>query len=162
MNGLVFAYQQNTLNVFEQKFLMLFFCKYFHCYFSKTNAAWSTVTPTVLHSCTCLICLFSITIFGCKFEILLITWLEAININTVFATLRLSLLAIRHFLPFSKLEFTAASRRVIESPEAVRFVSSANNRGFVFDRHCGKSLMYNKRNYALNRALWHTISTHFL
>jgi hypothetical protein len=41
-------------------------------------------------------------------------------------------------------------------------VSSANNRGFVFDRHCGKSLMYNKRNYALNRALWHTISTHFL
>jgi hypothetical protein len=25
-------------------------------------------------------------------------------------------------------------------------VSSANNRGFVFDRHWGKSLMYNKKN----------------
>ena len=34
----------------------------------------------------------------------------------------------------------------MESPEAVRFVSSANNRGFVFVRHWGKSLMHNKNN----------------
>ena len=56
---------------------------------------------------------------------------EPININSVFAALRLSLLVINHFLRFSKLEFAAASRSVKEFTEAVRFVSSANVRGFV-------------------------------
>ena len=60
--------------------------------------------------------------------------------------MRLNLLAISHFLSFSKSEFTAASRSVTEMPEAVRFVSSANNHGFVFDKHWGKSLIYNKKN----------------
>ena len=55
-------------------------------------------------------------------------------------------MAIGHFLRFSKSEFTASSRSVTETPEAVRFVSSANNRGFVFDKHWGKSLIYNKKN----------------
>ena len=59
---------------------------------------------------------------------------ERININSVFATLRLSLLAINHFLRFSKSEFAAASRSVKEFAEAVRFVSSANIRGFVLFR----------------------------
>ena len=59
---------------------------------------------------------------------------EPVNINSVLATLRLSLLAINHFLRFSKSEFTAGSRSVIKFAEAVKFVSSANNRGFVFLR----------------------------
>ena len=40
---------------------------------------------------------------------------EPININSVLATLTLSLLAINHFLTFSKSEFAAASRSVTES-----------------------------------------------
>mgnify|MGYP002803378104 CR=1 FL=1 len=70
-----------------------------------------------------------------------------ININSVLATLWIGLLAIQinHFLRFSKSEFTAASRPVIEFAEAVRFVSSANNPGLVLFRHWGKSLMYNKK-----------------
>ena len=60
--------------------------------------------------------------------------------------MRLSLLAISYFLRFSNSEFTPASRSVTETPEAVRFVSSAYNRGFVFDEHWGKSLIYNKKN----------------
>jgi hypothetical protein len=55
-------------------------------------------------------------------------------------------LAINHFLKFSKSEFTAVFRSVIEFAEAVKFVSSANNRCFVLFRQRGKSLMYNKRN----------------
>ena len=85
--------------------------------------------------------------FGWKFEVFLtICIIKPISINSVLATLRLSLLlAISHFLRFSKSEFTAALRSVTETPEAVRFVSSANNRGFVFDKHWGKSLIYNKK-----------------
>ena len=71
-------------------------------------------------------------------EIFLTICFEQISINSVFATLRLNLLAISHFLRFSKSEFTAASKLVTETPEAVRFVSSANNRGFVFDEHWSK------------------------
>ena len=84
--------------------------------------------------------------FGWELEIFFIISFEPININSVLATLRLSLLAINHFLRFSKSEFTAASRSVIEFAEAVRFVSSANNRGFVLFRQWGKLLMYNKKN----------------
>ena len=72
--------------------------------------------------------------FGCELEILFIMDFEPININSVLATLRLSLSAINHFLRFSKSEFTAASSSVIEFAEAVKFVSSANNRGFVLLR----------------------------
>jgi hypothetical protein len=32
----------------------------------------------------------------------------------------------------------------------IEFVSSANNRGFVLFRQCGKSLMYNKKNNGPN------------
>ena len=113
------------------------------------DKCWSTVTLRVLHSCTCLILLFSITTFGWKFEIFLTICFEPISINSVFATLRLSLLAISHFLRFSKSEITAASRSVTETPEAVRFVSLANNHGFVFDKHWGKSLIGNKKNMVL-------------
>ena len=64
-------------------------------------------------------------------NLLLTICFEPIGTNSVFAPLRLSLLAISHFLRFSKSEFTAASRSVTETLEAVRFVSSANNRGFL-------------------------------
>ena len=84
-------------------------------------------------------------------KIFLIIGLEPININSVLATLRLSLFAINHFLRFSKSELTAVSRSVIEFAEAVKFVSSANNRGFaLFRRQCGKSLMSNKKNNGPN------------
>ena len=66
--------------------------------------------------------------------------------NSVLATLKLSLLAINHFLRFSKSEFTAAWTIGTESSEAVRFVSSANIRGFVLFRRRGRSLMYSKKN----------------
>ncbi len=66
--------------------------------------------------------------------------------NSVLTTFKLSLLAINKFLRFSKSEFTANSTSFIESPEAVRFASSANSRGLVILRHSGKSLMYNKNN----------------
>ena len=66
-------------------------------------------------------------------------------INSVLATLRLSLLAINHSLRFSKSEFTATLRSVIEFAEAVKFLSSANNRGFVLLRQRRRSLMYNKK-----------------
>ena len=66
--------------------------------------------------------------------------------NSVLATFKLSLWAISQFLRFSKSEFTTFSTSVIESPEAVRFVSSANSQGFVILRHSGRSLMYNKNN----------------
>ena len=56
---------------------------------------------------------------------------EAININSVLAKLRLNILAINHFLRFSKSEFTAASKPAIEFAEAVKFVSSVNNFDFV-------------------------------
>ena len=72
--------------------------------------------------------------FGCGLEIFFVMDFEPIIINSVLATLRLSLLAINHFLRFSKSEFTAASRSVTEFAEAVKFVSSANNRGFVLLR----------------------------
>ena len=65
--------------------------------------------------------------------------------NSVLATLRLSLLAIKHFLRFSKSEFTTAFKSIIEFDEAVRFVSSANNRGLVLFGQLGKSLMNNKK-----------------
>ncbi|CAB4002049.1 Hypothetical predicted protein, partial [Paramuricea clavata] len=55
--------------------------------------------------------------------------------NSVLATFKLSLLAINQFLRFSRSEFTAISTSVIESPEAVRLVSSANRRGLVLSRH---------------------------
>jgi hypothetical protein len=44
--------------------------------------------------------------------------------------------------------------------EAVKFVSPANNRGFVLFRQCGKSLMYNKKNNGLNIELCGT--PHFI
>ena len=59
--------------------------------------------------------------FGCLFEILFIIGLDPININSVLATVKLSLLAINHFLRFSKSEFIAASTSFIDSPAAVRF-----------------------------------------
>ena len=90
--------------------------------------------------------IFSMKTFKRESEFFLIIAFEPININSVLATFRLSLLAINHFLRFSKSEFTAVSRSVIESPEAVRFVSSANNRGLVLFRHRGKSFIYNKKN----------------
>ena len=68
-------------------------------------------------------CLFSMKTFGCELEIFFIIDFEPININSVLATLMLSLLAIKHFLRFSKSEFTAASRSVIEFAEAIKFVS---------------------------------------
>ena len=71
--------------------------------------------------------------FG-KPEIFFIIDFGPININFVFATLRLSLLAINNFLRFFKSEFNAASRSVKEFAEAVRFVTSANNHGFVLFR----------------------------
>ena len=52
-----------------------------------------------------------------------------------------SLLATNHFLRFAKSEFAASSRSVKAFAEAVRFVSSANFRGFVLFRQWGKSLM---------------------
>ena len=58
----------------------------------------------------------------------------------------LSLLAINQFLRFSRSEFTAFSISVMEGPEAVRFVSSANSQGLVLFRHSGKSLMYKHSN----------------
>ena len=54
-------------------------------------------------------------------------------------------MAINHFLSFSKSEFTAAPKSIIEFDEAVRFVLSANNRGLVLFRQLGKSLTYNKK-----------------
>ena len=45
---------------------------------------------------------FSLKTFGCELEIFFIMDFEPININSVLATLRLSLLAINHFLRFSK------------------------------------------------------------
>ena len=83
--------------------------------------------------------------FGCELEIYFIMDFEPININSVLATLRLSLFDINHFQTFSKSEFSAASRSVIEFAEAVKFVSSANNRGFVLLRQRGRSLMYSKK-----------------
>ena len=83
--------------------------------------------------------------FGCELERFFIMDFEPININSALATLRLSLLAINHFLTFSKSELAAASRSVTEYAEVVRFVSSANNRGFVLLRQRGRSLMYNKK-----------------
>ena len=53
--------------------------------------------------------LFNLYIFNVNIweesEIFLIIGLEPININSVLATLRLSLLAINHFLRFSKSEY---------------------------------------------------------
>ena len=69
---------------------------------------------------------------------------EPVNINSVLVTFKLSLFAINQFLGFCKSEFTAFSISVIEGPEAVRFVSSANSRGLVLLRHSCKSLIYNK------------------
>jgi hypothetical protein len=74
-----------------------------------------------------------------------------LNINSVLNTFRLSLLTINHFLRFSKSEFTAVSRSEIKSPQAVRLMSSANNRGFVLYRHWGKSL-YNRNVFSFERA----------
>ena len=54
---------------------------------------------------------------------------EPININSVLATLTLSLLAINHRI----------------SAEAVKFVSSANNRSFALLRKRGRSLVYSKK-----------------
>ena len=83
------------------------------------------------------ICLLSIKTL--ESDILLVIHFKPINRNSVLATLlRLSLLAINHFRRFSKSEFTAASRSVIEFPDAVRFVSSAKKHGFVLFRHCGR------------------------
>jgi hypothetical protein len=79
--------------------------------------------------------LFNLLIFKRESEFFLIIAFEPVNINSVLATFRLSFLAINHFLRFSKSEFTAVSRSVIKSPEAVRFVSSAKNRGFVLFRY---------------------------
>ena len=63
---------------------------------------------------------------------------EPTNINSVLATLRLSVsdyqLLSNNILTFSKSEFAAASRSVTEFAEAVKFVSSANNRGLVLLR----------------------------
>ena len=70
---------------------------------------------------------------------------EPINITSVLVTFKLSLFAINQFLRFCISEFTALSISVIEGPEAVRFVSSANSRGLVISRHSGKSLIYNKQ-----------------
>ena len=80
-----------------------------------------------------------------ELEIFFIMDFEPINMNSVFATLRLSLLAINHFLTFSKSEFAAASRSATEFAEAVKFVSSANNRGFALLGQRGRSLMYSKK-----------------
>ena len=52
---------------------------------------------------------------------------EPINMNSVLATLRQSLLAINHFLRLSKSEFTAASKSIIEFVEAVRRISEKKN-----------------------------------
>ena len=67
-------------------------------------------------------------------EIFFVIGFQPININSVFATLRLSLLAINHFLRFSKSKFPAGLRSVKEFAEAVRFVTSANIRGLVLFR----------------------------
>ena len=82
------------------------------------DRCWSTVTPRVLHSFTCLICFFSIKTFG-EPEIFFIIGFKLTNINS----LRITPLAINHFLRFFKSEFAAASRSVKEFAEAVRFVS---------------------------------------
>ena len=75
--------------------------------------------------------------------------LEPIGINSVLATLRLSLFATNHFLRFSKSEFTAAWRSCIESPEAVIFVLSPHKQGFLFFKTncklCGKSFIHSKK-----------------
>ena len=59
---------------------------------------------------------------------------EPININSVLVTFKLSLFAINQFLRFCKSDFTAFSISVIEEPEAVRLVSSANGRSLVLLR----------------------------
>jgi hypothetical protein len=88
--------------------------------------------------------LFNLLIFSENIQ----TWIRILfnHCLCLSYTLSLSLVGISHFLRFSKSEFTAVSRSVIESPKAVRFVSSANNRGFVLFRHWAKSFMYNKKN----------------
>ena len=47
---------------------------------------------------------------GYELEIFFMIDFEQININSVLATLRLSLLAINHFLAFSKSIFAAAGK----------------------------------------------------
>ena len=59
----------------------------------------------------------------------------------VFATFRLSLLAISDLRRSSRSEFVAISTSLIDSPVAVKFVSSANSRGLVLFRQLGKSLI---------------------
>ena len=44
----------------------------------------------------------------------------------------------------------------IYTPMAVRFVSSANNRGFVLCKHRGKSLIYGKKNNGIKIEPWGT------
>jgi hypothetical protein len=70
-------------------------------YFSKTNTGQLLLQEFCI-SLTCLICLFSMKTFKRESEYCL-------------ATFRLSLLAIYHFLRFSKSEFTAVSRSVIKN-----------------------------------------------
>ena len=70
---------------------------------------------------------------------------RCIRINSVLATFKLSLLAINHFLRFSKSEFTAVSTSFTHCPEAVSLVSSVNIRGFVLLRHRGKSFIYSRK-----------------
>ena len=96
---------------------------------------------------------------GCSFEICVNIGLEPIIINSVFATFRLSLLAISHFRRFSRSEFIAILTSLIDSPVAVKFVSSANSWGLVLFKQLGnhgyklKRVMVLKLNLGAHRNL---------
>jgi hypothetical protein len=105
----------------------------------------SKVISSTFYWLTCLMLWLPISIHG-SYENCFNFRLEAISINSVFLTFKVSLFAINQLLTLYKSLFSFTSMSAGELPMLDIFVSSANIDASVCSRQLGRSSIYNENN----------------